>query len=103
MRHQSSAGPTFGVELTGRVECARNSRVYADRIKRSAERIKAVPDGIILDDLQPRLVCHFGCNALDVVEKKAEEACSVAPPSHAPQLQAPQVAQVETRCGNKKA
>ena len=104
MRHQSCADPTFGVELTGRVECARNSPVCADRSKRSAERIKAVPDGIILDDLQPRLVCHFGWNALDVVEKKAEEeddddvvllrykkaeearpvACLRAPPSHAP-------------------
>jgi len=103
MRHRSCADPTFGVELTGRVKYARNSFVCADRIKRSAERIKAVPDGIILDDLQPRLVCHFGWNALDMVEKKADEArpaaCFRAPPSHAPQLQAPQVAQVATRCG----
>jgi len=103
MRHRSCADPTFGVELTGRVKCARNSPVCADCIKRSAERIKAVPDGIILDDLQPRLVCHFGWNALDVVEKKAEEArpaaCLRAPPSHAPQSQAPQVAQMATRCG----
>jgi len=93
--------------LRGRVDRAR--RVCTEfpclrkRIKRSAERIKAVPDGIILDDLQPRLVCHVGWNALDVVEKKGKEArpvaCLRAPLSHAPQSEAPQMAQVATLRG----
>ncbi len=48
---RSCADPTFEVELAERVECAWNSPVCADRIERSAEGIKAVPDGIILNDL----------------------------------------------------
>jgi hypothetical protein len=51
MRHRICADPTFEVELTERVESARNSPVCADRIEQSAEGIKAVPDGIIFDDL----------------------------------------------------
>lgn len=38
------------VKLAKRVWNARERPVCADRIERSAERVEAVPDGIILDD-----------------------------------------------------
>jgi len=60
MRRRSYASPTFGVELTERVKSAWNSPVCADRVERSAEDVKAVPDGIILDDFRPRFVYHCG-------------------------------------------
>lgn len=58
IRHRGYADLTFEVELTERVESRRNSPVCADSVERSMDGIKAVPDGIILDDLQSRLVCH---------------------------------------------
>jgi hypothetical protein len=51
-----------------------NASAFAEAVEGSAEGIEAVPDGIILDDLGPRLVCHCGWHVLSMMRSEKEEA-----------------------------
>ena len=58
-----------------------SASAFGYRVERSAEGIKAVPNGIFLNDLSLRLVCHCEWRALDAKRKRGGASCGMLAPA----------------------